>query len=156
MQTQRHFVVQVEDVVRIQRSEGTFCEDFQLDKNQITKSAHTTTNDFPPSQGNAMRVLREETWPQDNQYGNGVACLKVNQKEANHMLASTQPIMMPFWMPAKPAAAAFSTASSATSSAAASSEAESSSAALSSATAPAAAPTPRKKGQTLLLLCVWA
>ncbi|KAL0020945.1 hypothetical protein WJX79_004368 [Trebouxia sp. C0005] len=59
----------------------------------------------------AMHVLREETWRQDNQYGNVVACLKVNQREANNLLASSQPIMMPFLMPAKPAAAASSAAS---------------------------------------------
>ncbi|KAL0054655.1 hypothetical protein WJX82_000488 [Trebouxia sp. C0006] len=56
----------------------------------------------------AMHVLREETWRQDNQYGNVMACLKVNQREANNLLASSQPIMMPFLMPAKPAAGASS------------------------------------------------
>jgi hypothetical protein len=73
----------------------------------------------------AMHVLREETWRQDNQYGNVMACLKANQREANSLLASSQPIMMPFLMPAKPAAGASS-----------------------------AAPIPTKKGQTLFLLCV--
>lgn len=73
----------------------------------------------------AMHVLREETWRQDNQYGNVVACLKVNQREANNLLASSQPIMMPFLMPSKPAAAASSAAS-----------------------------IPTKKGQWLFLLCV--
>ena len=73
----------------------------------------------------AMHVLREETWRQDNQYGNVMACLKVNQREANNLLASSQPIMMPFLMPAKPASGASS-----------------------------AAPIPTKKGQSLLLLCV--
>ena len=74
----------------------------------------------------AMHVLREETWRQDNQYGNVMACLKVNQREANSLLASSQPIMMPFLVPAKPAAGASS-----------------------------AAPIPTKKGQSLFLLCSW-
>ena len=59
MQTQRHFVVQVEDVVRIERSKGTFCEDFQLDAFQLTNLGHIATrlaqtniNDVQPSQGN--------------------------------------------------------------------------------------------------------
>ena len=73
----------------------------------------------------AMHVLREETWRQDNQYGNVMACLKVNQREANNLLASSQPIMMPFLMPAKPTAGASQ-----------------------------AAPIPTKKGQSLFLLCV--
>ena len=38
--------------MEIQRSEGIFCEDFQLDESQITKLANTTTNDLQPSQGN--------------------------------------------------------------------------------------------------------
>jgi len=52
MQTQRHFVVQVEDVVRIQRSKGTFCEDFQLDAFQLTNLGHSTTDVFQPSKDN--------------------------------------------------------------------------------------------------------
>lgn len=51
MQTQWHFVVQVEDVVQIQRSKGTFCEDFQPDAFQLTNLGHTI-NGFQPSQGN--------------------------------------------------------------------------------------------------------
>lgn len=43
----------------------------------------------------AMHVLKEETWRQDNQYGNVVACLKVNRREADSLLASKQPIIMP-------------------------------------------------------------
>jgi len=38
--------------MEIQRSEGIFCEGFELDKSQITKLANTTTNHFQPSQGN--------------------------------------------------------------------------------------------------------
>lgn len=42
-----------------------------------------------------MHVLKEETWRQDNQYGNVMACLKVNKREADSLLASKQPIIMP-------------------------------------------------------------
>lgn len=43
----------------------------------------------------AMHVLKEETWRQDNQYGNVMACLKVNKREADSLLACKQPIIMP-------------------------------------------------------------
>lgn len=43
----------------------------------------------------AMHVLKEETWRQDNQYGNVMACLKVNKREADSLVASKQPIIMP-------------------------------------------------------------
>ena len=42
-----------------------------------------------------MHVLMEETWRQDNQYGNVMACLKVNKREANSLMASKKPIIMP-------------------------------------------------------------
>jgi len=45
-------VLQVDAVVRNQRSQGTFCEDFQLDTNHITKLGHSTTNVFQPSKDN--------------------------------------------------------------------------------------------------------
>ena len=61
MQTQRHFVVQVEDVVRSQHSKGTFCEDFWLDANPFTNLTHTTTNDFQPSQGN-LPARKKPLW----------------------------------------------------------------------------------------------
>ncbi len=68
MQTQRHFVVQVEDVVRIQRSKGTFCEDFQLDAFQLTNLGHTATrlaqtniNDVQPSQG-SQPARKKPVW----------------------------------------------------------------------------------------------
>ncbi len=38
--------------MEVQRSEGIFCEGFELDESQITKLAHTTNNDLEPSQGN--------------------------------------------------------------------------------------------------------
>ena len=38
--------------MEIQRSEGIFCEDLELDEGQITKLANTTNNDLQPSQGN--------------------------------------------------------------------------------------------------------
>ncbi len=44
--------MQVDDVVRIQRSEGTFYENFQLDTLQFTKLAETTANVFQPSEDN--------------------------------------------------------------------------------------------------------
>lgn len=53
----------------------------------------------------AMHVLKEETWRLDNQYGNVMACLKVNKPEANALLASSHPIIMPYLQPAKAAAA---------------------------------------------------
>lgn len=43
----------------------------------------------------AMHVLKEDTWRQDNQYGNVMACLQVNRREADSLLASKQPIIMP-------------------------------------------------------------
>ena len=43
----------------------------------------------------AMHVLKEETWRQDNQYGNVMACLKINKREADSLVASKQPIVMP-------------------------------------------------------------
>ncbi|DBA92020.1 TPA: hypothetical protein ACH3X2_14247 [Trebouxia sp. C0005] len=43
---------QVEEVMEIQRSEGIFCEEFQLDESQINKLANTTATDVQPSQGN--------------------------------------------------------------------------------------------------------
>lgn len=49
----------------------------------------------------AMHVVHEETCRQDNQYGNVVAYLKVNQREAAALLASGQPIKLPFLVPAK-------------------------------------------------------
>ena len=52
-----------------------------------------------------MHVLREDTYRQDNQYGNVVACLKINRREADAFLASSQPISMPYLVPAKQAAA---------------------------------------------------
>ena len=70
----------------------------------------------------AMHVIREETWRQDNQYGNVVACLKVNRQQADSFLASGQPIKLPLLVPAK--------GQSVTS---------------------AAVPAPTKKGQPLLL-----
>lgn len=53
-----------------------------------------------------MHVLREDTYRQDNQYGNVVACLKVNRREADSFLASSQRISMPYLVSAKQAAAA--------------------------------------------------
>ena len=61
MQTQRHFVVQVEDVVRIQRSKGTFCEEFQLDAFQLTNLGHNTTDVFQPSKDN-QPVRKKPLW----------------------------------------------------------------------------------------------
>ena len=49
----------------------------------------------------AMHVIHEETWRQDNQYGNVVACLKVNRQQADAFLASSQPIKLPFLVPAR-------------------------------------------------------
>lgn len=51
-----------------------------------------------------MHVLREDTYRQDNQYGNVVACLKVNRREAESFLASSQHINMPYLVSAKQAA----------------------------------------------------
>ena len=50
----------------------------------------------------AMHVLREETWRQDNQYGNVMACLKVNKREADSMLASNKRIVMPHVVTGRP------------------------------------------------------
>ncbi len=61
MQTQKHAVLQVEEVMEIQRSEGIFCEDFQLDESQITKLAHTTASDFQPSQDN-QPARKKPSW----------------------------------------------------------------------------------------------
>ncbi|KAL0036005.1 hypothetical protein WJX77_011116 [Trebouxia sp. C0004] len=47
--------------MEIQRSEGIFCEIFELDMSQITKLAHTTVSDFQPSQGN-QPARKKPTW----------------------------------------------------------------------------------------------
>ena len=53
-----------------------------------------------------MHVLQEDTHRQDNAYGNVVACLKVNRRQADAFLASSQPITMPCLVSAKQVAAA--------------------------------------------------
>lgn len=59
----------------------------------------------------AMHVLKEETWRQDNQYGNVMACLKVNKRKADSLLASKQPIIMPHLMTgSKPSGSSSATA----------------------------------------------
>ena len=52
-----------------------------------------------------MHVLLEDTYRQDNQYGNVVACLKVNRRQADAFLASRQPVIMPVLISAKQVAA---------------------------------------------------
>lgn len=53
-----------------------------------------------------MHVLLEDTYRQDNQYGNVVACLKVNRRQADAFFASRQPVSMPVLISAKHVAAA--------------------------------------------------
>ena len=85
MQTQRHFVVQVEDVVHGQRLIGTFCEDFQLDANPFTKLAHTTINIFQPSQATCLRAR--------SLYGQGVLTQATAKKAASQQLCVTIPMI---------------------------------------------------------------
>ncbi len=48
--------------MEIHRSEGIFCEGFELDESQITKLTNTTTNDFfQPSQGN-QPARKKPSW----------------------------------------------------------------------------------------------
>ena len=47
--------------MEIQRSEGVFCEDFQLDESQITKLVNTTASDFQPSQSN-QPARKKPSW----------------------------------------------------------------------------------------------
>ena len=47
--------------MEIQRSEGVFCEDFQLDESQITKLAHTTASDLQPSQS-SQPARKKPSW----------------------------------------------------------------------------------------------
>lgn len=47
--------------MEIQRSEGTYKEDFELDASQITKLAHVATDDFQPSQAD-QPLRKKPSW----------------------------------------------------------------------------------------------